>query len=72
MTRAEPADRAKPLRSGETHQVGLAVVSYGEAAGYRTAECSCGWAGWHRRLKVLDDRIDKHLNTKHGGRGIRL
>lgn len=63
----------KPLRDpSKAKEVGLAVVTMGSASGREFAECSCGWVGWHSRLKVLDDRIDAHLNKKHGGRGIRL
>jgi hypothetical protein len=62
----------KPLNPAKTKAVGLAVVNYGQAADRHVAECSCGWATWHRRLKVLDDKIDKHINAKHNGRGIRV
>lgn len=65
-------DHQSPLRSGATKDVGLAMVTMGQAAGRETAECSCGWVAWHRRLKVLEDKIDKHLDKMHDGRGIRL
>lgn len=49
--------------------VGLAVITYGD--GWATCSCA-GWSGMHRRAKVLEDMIDRHLNRKHDGRGIRL
>lgn len=72
MPRAEARDHARPILTGAQREVGLAVISYGEAAGRHTAECSCGWAAYHRRLKVVEDKIDAHLSKKHDGRGIRL
>lgn len=37
----------------------------------RAALCSCGWAYGHDREKVREDAIDRHLNKRHGGMGIR-
>lgn len=61
----------KPLGNpANTRSVGLARITY---VSDNTAECSCGgWAASHPRRKVLEDAIDRHLNKKHGGRGIRL
>ena len=59
--RARPED-AKP--------VGMAIIKYAEDG---TAVCSCrGWAFWHRREKVREDAIDRHLAKRHRGRGIRM
>lgn len=53
----------------EWQDVRLAVVRYD----FPRAICSCGWkAKKARRLRVLDDRIDRHLAKRHEGKGIRL
>jgi hypothetical protein len=58
--------------TGQTREVGLARISYAESQRGTHGECSCGWGAVHLRAKVLEDKIDRHLETKHGGRGIRL
>lgn len=74
--RPETRGFQKPLRvqngrrASKTKAVGLAVVSYVSAT---VAACSCeGWVGAYHREKLLEDAIDRHINKKHGGRGIRL
>jgi hypothetical protein len=62
----------RPADEGKRRDVGLAVITYGAEGVLVAATCSCGWLGWHRRDKVLEDKIDKHLNKKHDGRGLRL
>lgn len=62
----------KPLNPSKHKPVGLARITFGKAAGREVAECSCQWVSWHTRLKVLEDRVDRHINKQHGGRGIRL
>ena len=63
----------KPLKAGKTREVGLAVVSMDtDAYGREFATCNCGWIGYHARLKVLEDRIDAHVERRHQGRAIRL
>lgn len=66
--RPQPQDhiRATDRRTGK---VGLARITY---YGDTHAECSCGWSVGHTREKVREDAIDRHLNKKHLGRGIRL
>lgn len=71
MTRPAMYGFQKPL-SNPHREVGLAVISYAEAASQQFAECSCGWSSHHPRSKVLEDRIDEHLNRRHDGRGLRL
>lgn len=47
----------------------MARASYTEDG----AECSCGWVYTKaRRVKVLDDAIDRHMAKRHGGLGIRF
>jgi hypothetical protein len=59
----------KRLRPEDAKPVGLAVISYSDIG----AVCSCGgWSYIHRRRKVLEDAIDRHLTKRHDGRGIRL
>jgi hypothetical protein len=53
----------------QTGKVGLARITY---LSDQQAVCSCGWPVSHKRSKVLEDRIDRHLSEKHAGRGIRL
>jgi hypothetical protein len=72
MNRPETQGFQKPVRPDDFKVVGLAVVSMEQAAGRECAQCSCGWTGYHSRLKVLDDRIDRHLQRRHAGRGIRV
>lgn len=62
----------QPKRSTEPKPVGLARITYHGALDRESAVCSCGWSASHIRLKVLDDSIDRHLDRKHEGRGIRL
>lgn len=64
----QPQGFQKPLDSGERKEVGLAVIKYVGDGAY----CSCLKAFKPSRKKVLENRIDHHLNEKHGGRGIRL
>jgi hypothetical protein len=72
MARPETGDRQAPLNPGTVREVGLATITMGQAAGMEYGQCSCGWGAYHKRLKVLDDRIDKHIRKSHNGRGIRL
>lgn len=58
----------KPLSQPGSKSVGLARVSY---QGDR-AVCSCGWGAGAARVKILEDKIDRHLAKRHNGRGIRL
>lgn len=57
----------KPL-SAPTRQVRLARITYNG----NEALCSCGWGFAHKRDKVREDAVDRHLTKRHGGRGIRL
>ena len=58
----------KPLDSGRRKEVGLAVITLGE----NYAMCSCGKPFTQQRERVREDAIDRHLDRKHGGRGIRV
>lgn len=60
----------KRVKPEDAKPVGLARISYADDG---TVVCSCGgWTYWHRREKVREDAIDRHLLRKHDGRGIRL
>lgn len=72
MTRPATKGFQKPVDSGKRKPVGIAIIHYGEAAGFLTAECSCGAPFFHQRKKALEDKIDVHLLKKHGGQGLRL
>lgn len=72
MERPETAGFRKPIDSGKRVEVGLAVITYGVVGDRGYASCSCGQPFTQRRTKVREDAIDKHLNEKHAGRGIRL
>lgn len=72
MTRPATKGFQKPLDNGKRREVGLAVVTSGEINGRGFSECSCGKPFTQARAKVREDAIDRHLNEKHGGRGIRL
>lgn len=68
MSRPATQGFQKPLDSGKRVKVGMAVISYEGSM----ASCSCGKVFKPVRPKVLEDRIDKHLDEKHAGKGIRL
>ena len=68
MSRPTPQGFQKPLSNPGSREVGLAVISYEND----WAICNCGWAFGATREKVREDAIDRHLNKKHQGRGIRL
>lgn len=41
--------------------------------GDHTYVCNCGYTvPPHRRLKVIEDRLDNHFKKKHGNRGMRI
>jgi hypothetical protein len=65
-TPKKPADhrRKVEVNPGE----GVAFVNYSDSG----ASCSCGWTAQHRRAKVLEDRIDRHLHRAHKGLGVRM
>lgn len=46
----------------------LAMISYDDV----TVACSCGWDYYHPREKIRENAIDRHLNKRHEGRGIRF
>jgi hypothetical protein len=54
---------SQPSRKG-----GLARIHYDSGK----AACSCGWGATALRSKVLEDKIDRHIDRKHNGMGIRL
>lgn len=58
----------KPLDDGKRKPVRVAVITTGDGH----AQCSCGAVFTQSRDKVREDAIDKHLNKKHNGGGIRL
>jgi len=37
-----------------------------------TITVNCGWAKQHPRKKVREDAAQRHLDKKHGGRGMWL
>lgn len=47
----------------------VAVIRY---VGVDMATCSCGWTCRSGRVKVREDKIDRHLTKRHNGRGVRL
>lgn len=57
----------KPINK-TSKPVGLARVKQD----WEKAYCSCGWEYTHAREKVREDAIDRHIDKKHNGRGIRL
>lgn len=58
-----------PADPKDWKDVRLARITYSDYG----AVCSCGWTySKARRLKVLDDAVDRHLEKRHDGRGIRL
>lgn len=59
----------KPLSQPGSREVNMAMINYHENDG---VTCSCGWAYQHRRAKVVEDAIDRHIDKRHHGRGIRL
>lgn len=37
-----------------------------------SCSCNCGWSYTHKRDKIREDAIDRHLSKQHDGRGMRL
>ncbi len=67
MTRPPTSDRLKPMTGEPKSKPKLPVLT---TTGEFMA-CSCGgWATSHKRTKVREDRAQRHLDRKHGGRGI--
>ena len=69
MARLRMAGFQKPEKVVGTKKVSVGVVSYQTAQSVR---CNCAWTYKHQRNKVLEDAIDKHIRTKHGGQGFRM
>lgn len=69
MTKPETYGFQKRTDPSDFKDVRIARITY---FGDTRAECSCGWSTGSIRKKVLDDKIDRHLRKRHGGRGIRL
>lgn len=66
--RPDRVSRNEKITPENWKQVGMAVIQYqGTGVG-----CNCGWAYAHAREKVREDAIDRHLNKRHNGRGIRI
>lgn len=62
-------DRQPKVQQAGGRTVRVPVIS---TEGSTTA-CSCGgWAKTHPRQKVREDAADRHLDRKHGGRGLWL
>ena len=70
MTRAVPAGKVSrnTKLAGECKPVGMAIVRFEEGG----VTISCGWLKIHSRRKVLEDAAQRHLDKKHGGRGLWL
>ena len=49
-----------------TQPVKMHMIDWETKDTYHEANCNCGWKGRHRRFKVLEDKVDAHLE-KHGG-----
>lgn len=69
MSRPETKGFQKPLLSGKTQPVGIAMITDDPAG---AIVCNCGWAKAHRRKKVREDSAERHLKSKHGGIGVWL
>jgi hypothetical protein len=70
MTRQRTRGFQKPVDDGKRRKVGMAVVSRDRVTGIM--RCSCGQPFMHQREKPRENAIDKHIERKHQGRGIRL
>lgn len=63
----------KRIDAGERKNVKIAVIRQGETdKGFAYAECSCGQPFTHQRKKARENSIQRHLDKKHGGRGLWL
>jgi hypothetical protein len=73
MSRPATQGFQKPIDTGKRKRVRIAVISYGQTEdGRGYAQCSCGAPFTQPREKVREDAIDRHINRRHGGQGIRL
>lgn len=71
-----PDDHNGPARIDPTKwkspRVPIVKIAHG-GTGWSQAQCSCGWySDPCVRDKVLNARIQKHLDRRHDGRGVRL
>ncbi len=72
-TRPETLDHQVKAATEHRRKVGLARISTEQAAsGEGRATCSCGWSFFHKREKVREDAVDRHLDKRHNSRGIRF
>ncbi len=72
-TRPETLDRQVKAASQHRREVGLARISTELAvSGEGRSTCSCGWSFFHKRTKVREDAVDRHLAKRHDSRGIRF
>ncbi len=58
----------KPIDNGKRREVRVATITEGE----NYAKCSCNAVFTQARKKVRDRAVDKHVDSKHGGRAIFL
>lgn len=57
---------------GRRRQVRVAVVKMMTTDAGSGAECSCGYVKYHKRAKVVEDRLQAHVNRDHGGKAMWL
>jgi hypothetical protein len=73
MVSRNSADRLKPIASGGSVHVAVPILKMEVGNGRYHATCSCQWVGnGARRLKVAQDKAQRHLDKHHGGNGIWL
>lgn len=68
MSKTRGTGFQKRTKPSKFKPVGMAIVK----TLAEHAECSCGWTNSHSREKVREDAIDRHLNKRHNGRGLRM
>lgn len=69
MARLRMAGFQKPEKEPVRRGFSVGVVAY---TSEQSVRCNCRWTYKHQRNKVLEDAIDKHIRTKHGGQGFRM
>ncbi len=72
-TRPETLDRQRKAAPQTRREVNLARISTESAGtGEGRSTCSCGWSFFHKRPKVREDAVDRHLAKRHDSRGVRF
>jgi hypothetical protein len=69
--RPRPRDHQTKAKPGTKKGFAFVRSEFGEG-GEQMATCSCGAEKFHRRGKVVEDWIDRHIDKAHKGKAVRV